>query len=503
MSSGTNKRPRSAAKRPRSAAWRVSLWAALWFAIATLAVFLFLHRSVGSDTQARMDTWVVGEARTMAALAERTPRDARYAAVLRAEEELASREVPDSLYTGNMSDDPPNIRGQNASVFFLETKPNYAPEVWAGPKLQAQVSAAIQRMGAQAHDVFTLPVPDARAPYRVAAVTLKDGRHVYLGLSERDEFLALHSLMLRFLLLWLLNVALGFVIIFAVTRSVLRNVQSITQAASRIDESDLRERVPVSGANDEVAELASTLNHMLDRIQHAVSLLHTITGSLAHDLRSPLTAVRARLEMSMSGEQDGEAIELAIGEIDRVTELLAQSLDTAEAQAGALRMDRVRLDLEALVKAMAELYAPSMAERALRLVMRTHGPLLVWADEGLMHRVLANLFENEMKHLPAGSTVWLSMTREPDRGVLLMEDDGPGFPEELLERLFERGVKGAQSAGHGLGLAFVEAVVAAHGGRVTARNLERGGAQLRLEFVLWEGRDEAPGPRPELVSSQA
>ena len=96
------------------------------------------------------------------------------------------------------------------------------------------------------------------------------------------------------MLLWLLNVVLGFAIVFFTTRRMLFDVGEITQAASRIGESDLSKRVPSSGRNDEIGQLASTLNRMLDRIEKSIHQLHTITNSLAHDLRSPCLLYTSR-----------------------------------------------------------------------------------------------------------------------------------------------------------------------------------------------------------------
>jgi signal transduction histidine kinase len=110
------------------------------------------------------------------------------------------------------------------------------------------------------------------------------------------------------------------------------------------------------------------------------------------------------------------------------------------------------------------------------------------ADAALLHRVIANLLDNELKHLPAACTICLGLSAEAEFVVLRVEDDGPGFEGDLARQIFEQGVKGSASRGHGLGLAFVSAVVRVHGGSVTAANRRQGGA----EFVLrWPGLDQA------------
>jgi signal transduction histidine kinase len=215
--------------------------------------------------------------------------------------------------------------------------------------------------------------------------------------------------------------------------------------------------------------------------------LHTITDSLAHDLRSPLTAIRGKLEMSLSAAmqvEQADPIVSAIEELDRLTDFLNKSLDVAEAKADALRLNRVPLDLDELLRIMIDLYEPSMSEKGLQLRLHSGGPLTIEADAALIHRMIANLFDNELKHLPAACTVNLRLRVEDATASLILEDDGPGFDVEVLPHLFERRVKGKESNGHGLGLAFVDAVARAHGGSVAAGNREGGGARIALSFPL-------------------
>jgi signal transduction histidine kinase len=124
----------------------------------------------------------------------------------------------------------------------------------------------------------------------------------------------------------------------------------------------------------------------------------------------------------------------------------------------------------------------------LQIRLQSSGPLKIEADAALIHRMIANLFDNELKHLPAGCTVQLRLTVENTGALLIVEDDGPGFDFEVLPHLFERRVKGRESNGHGLGLAFIDAVVRAHGGTVTALNREQEGARIaiNLPFQVYE-----------------
>jgi signal transduction histidine kinase len=461
-----------------SAAWRISLWATLAFAIGTMLVFTMLHRFVANDIQRRSDAWLSGEVAVLGDVAERTPKDRLYGRVVGEVAELASREVPNKLRSdGN----------ENDSVFFLQAEDSGPLKLWVGAGDGTPNLAAIRAHKVASEGPYDLHVNGFNHPFRVASVGLEDGSHIYLGLSERDELRVLRNLRFRFLWLWLLLVLLGFAIVFYATRRMLNYVREITEAASGIGQSDLSSRVPTNNRNDEIGHLALTLNHMLDRIENSMHQLHTITDSLAHDLRSPLTAIRGKLEVALAGDvrvDQSEPIVSAIDELDRLTEFLNTSLDVAEAKADALRISRTEVDLDELVRVMIGLYEPCMSEKGLRVQLRSAGSVKVLADEALLHRVIANLLDNELKHLPAACTVSLEVKASDEAAILIVEDDGPGFAVEIGRQMVEQRVKGKESKGHGLGLAFVEAVVRAHGGNVAASNRKQGGAQLSMTWPL-------------------
>jgi len=466
-----------------SAAWRISVWGTLAYACGTMLVFLFLHQFVAADIQRRSDAWLSGEVEVLADVAERTPKNALYGRVVGEIAELASKEVPNKVRGESTASDD--------SVFVLQIGAPGALQLWVGAGSAEPYLRAIQKSSIVPERPTDLRVEGISIPFRVASVRIDDGSHIYLGLSERDEMRVLNNLQLRFILVWLLLVLLGFAIVFYTTRRMLRHVREISEAASRIGHSDLKARVPTSARNDEVGQLAGTLNTMLDRIESSMHQLHTITDSLAHDLRSPLTAIRGKLEMSLSAATHGEQAEpivSAIEELDRLNEFLNVSLDVAEAKADALRLSRSSIDLDELLHVMIDLYEPSMSERGLTIRLHSAGALVIDADSALIHRMIANLFDNELKHLPSACTVTLHLQTQDDTALLSLEDDGPGFAPEVSAHVFERRVKGKESHGHGLGLAFVDAVVRAHGGVATASNGPNGGARITLSLPLATAR---------------
>ncbi len=462
----------------RSAAWRISLWATLAFAFGTTVVFAFLHGFVASDIQRRSDAWLSGEVEVLGDVAERTPKNALYDTVVGEVAELAEREVPNKAAAENGTDD---------AVFFIQSGSDGSLKLWVGTGNGEAHLKAIRAKHIPEDRPTDITVPGFAVPFRVASIHMDDGSQIFLGLSERDEQRVLWSLRLRFLVLWLLIVLLGFGIVFLTTHRMLSHVRRITEAASQIGHSDLDARVPTTKRNDEVSHLALTLNRMLDRIENSMHQLHTITDSLAHDLRSPLTAIRGKLEMSLSTIAENEQLEpivSAIDELDRLTDFLNKSLDVAEAKADALRLTRTAVELDDLLRVMIDLYEPSMSEKGLRVRLQSRGPVNILVDSALLHRMIANLLDNELKHLPANRNLTIKLHSEDNSAILTLEDDGPGFDSEVLVHIFEGRVKGKTSDGHGLGLAFVDAVVRAHGGTIAASNRESGGARIAITLPL-------------------
>src|ERR1039457_4490693 len=391
-----------------------------------MLVFAFLHRFVAGDIQRRSDAWLSGEVETLGDVAERTPKDALHDRVVGEVAELAGKEVPNRY---------PSAKSSNDSVFFLQTGGNGSLTLWVGAGNGVANLKAIQASRILPDHPTHLRVQGFAIPFRVASIRIDDGSYIYLGLSERDELRVLRNLGQRFFLFWLLLVLFGFGIVFITTWRMLTHVRKITEAASRIGHSELNARVPTTKRNDEVSHLALTLNRMLDRIESSIHQLHTITDALAHDLRSPLTAIRGKLEMSLSASTQGEQAEpivSAIEELDRLTDFLNKSLDVAEAKADALRLTRSEIDLDELLRAMTDLYEPSMADNGLKIRLRSVGSLIIEADASLIHRMIANLFDNELKHLHAACTVTIQLEVVDESVSLAFEDDGPGFSPEVI-----------------------------------------------------------------------
>jgi signal transduction histidine kinase len=470
----------SATSKPsgKTAAWRISLWGTAAFALGTVILFIFLHQFVAHEIQRRADSWLSGEVETLGDVARRTPKGVLYDRIVSEVAELATKEVP---HGREPEADP------NRSVFFMQTTASGALKLWVGEQPRNEALHAIQQAHMQPGQPVNIHITGIRNDFRVASTRMENGDLIYLGLSSREEDQVLDNLRLYFFLICVCIVLLGFLIIFFTTRRMLGHVQRITDTAAKIGHDDLRSRVPEVKGEDEVARLATTLNRMLDRIENSVRQLHTMTDALAHDMRSPITAIRGRLEAALLRTEDGgwvEPVASSIEDLDRLCEVLTKSLDVAEASADALRLNKEAVDLDEMLQTMVHLYEPSMSERGLSVSLRGVSRMVVSADPGLLQRMIMNLFDNEIKHLPPGCSVQLQLRAAGETGWIILEDDGPGFPAEVQPRLFEKYAKGPESGGSGLGLAFVEAVVRAHNGNIRATNLPLRGIHMEIGLPL-------------------
>jgi signal transduction histidine kinase len=427
-----------------TAAWRISFWSTLAFAAGSVTLFFVLQRFASQEILHRTDAWLSGEIQTLGEVVRRTSNDALHDRIVDEVAELATKEAPVGTE-------------RNQSVFFLETGNDNRLKQWVGQGNSNTYLMAITRSPITPGTPVDISIPGYLYPFRVVSVqTPEDGR-IYLGLSKEPDIHVVRRMRVRLFLICLGIIVLGFAIVFFATKRMLDRVHRITRIANRVGQDDLRSRVPEARGKDEIAQLARTLNMMLDRIENSVNQLHTITNSLAHDLRSPMMAIRGKLELALLADHESawsDPVASALEELDRLSDFLTKSLDVAEANAGALHLRRMPVDLNESLRTMVDLYEPSLTERGLKVMLRSSTRLVVSADPALLHRMLANLLDNTVKHLPPGTGISIRLRAEAEFGRLEIEDDGPGFPPEVVDRPFEKYVKGNSSSGSGLGLAF-------------------------------------------------
>ncbi len=469
---------RKAKSQGPSAAWRIAVWPTVAFAVGSAVAFAIMYLLIARDIRYRSDAWLSGEAEVLADVSENTPRDALYDRLVQEVAELASREVPDTS----------DAYGKHqASVFFLKTERGQEP-IWVGPTPKELFIPAVTSVPLVPGVPADVRVRGWKKAFRVVYHAQNDGGGLYLGFADLGGAQMLDRLTQRCLMVWGVTVALGFLITWLAAHRTLTRVERITETVSRIGSEDLGKRLPDGRHSDEISRLSRTFNRMLDRIQWSVDQMRILTDSVAHDLKSPVTSIRGSLEVALSdGDQRQwrERVAEAIDGLDRLSQMLNTTLDLAEADAGALQLRKEPTDLSELVRQMVDLYQPAMAEHKHELSVHLQ-PVRIDADHSLLNRSIANLFDNEIAHLPPGCRIHVSVGTRVGEAELTVEDNGPGFPCNLRGRAFERFVKGQHSTGHGLGLAFVNAAIRAHGGHVQIADGEGGGAVIVVSLPLVE-----------------
>ena len=333
-------------------------------------------------------------------------------------------------------------------------------------------------------------------PAQGALLVIPDGYRLLVARDISDA--ALFRERIKETLLWAGLVALGAGLVGGAVmgRNLLRRVEEVNRTAERVMGGNLSDRVPLKGTSDEFDQLAVNLNNMLDQIERLMAGMREVSDNIAHDLRTPLARLRARLELSLGDPADGvaqtEAVRAAIDEADRLLATFNALLNIAEAEAGAIRDRAEPLDLAQTARAAAELYEPVAEEQGCALKLDVEPGIMIRGDRHLLSQAVANLLDNALKY--GGGEVRLSAHQQDGRAALEVSDSGPGIPEAEREAVFDRFVRlepSRSTPGNGLGLSLVRAVARLHNGTVRLAESQPGtghpGLTVRLEFAALRG----------------
>jgi signal transduction histidine kinase len=289
----------------------------------------------------------------------------------------------------------------------------------------------------------------------------------------------------------------------AVMRSLfLHTIANISATAAAISSGDLTRRVNRSGRGDEFDQLAETINDMLDRIARLMDGVRSVSNAIAHDLRTPITRARARLEDAAQHARTEEelraAIERGTAELDDIVAIFRALLRIAEVESGARRSAFARFDLIAMLHDMAEMYAAVAEEEGKRLRTVFDEPVTINGDRTMVQQAVANLLGNAIKFSPDGGEITLHVSGG-DRVEIAVLDEGPGIPESERGRAadrFYRGETARNTPGSGLGLALVQAVARLHGGDLLLMDAWHGAIPPGLRAVLVLMAESGGGAAP-------
>jgi signal transduction histidine kinase len=376
-------------------------------------------------------------------------------------------------------------------MIYLVTDPDGHPlagniAAWpAGvPTHSTWLSFALERTINGRHEVH---------PARGRLFAIPGGYRLLVGRDISDA--AAFRSRLRTTLLWAGLIALGIGLIggTVMSRNLLRRVEQVNRTSERVMAGNLSDRVPLHGTRDEFDQLAANLNRMLDQIERLMTAMREVTDDVAHDLRTPLSRLRARLERALVGPSgadpsadasQSEAIRAAIEEADRLLATFNALLRIAELESGARLDQTAPLDLSEVARSAADLYEPVAEQKGFALSVVAEPGVRISGDWHLLSQALANLLDNALKYA-GGGQIELRVFHKDGQAILEVADQGPGIPEADRQSVLDRFVRlepSRTTPGNGLGLSLVRAIARRHEGSVTLED-NGPGLRVRLQFT--------------------
>jgi signal transduction histidine kinase len=302
---------------------------------------------------------------------------------------------------------------------------------------------------------------------------MPDGNLLQIGTGNHERLEALRRFRRSFLFAFVPLVGLSVAAGLLLSARALKPVRDLTAVTHRIVETGgIQERVPLGRGGAELNDLVELFNRMLDRIESLIRGMREALDNVAHDLRTPLTRLRAQAELALSAEGEGApayrgALAGSIEEFERMLSLLGTLMDISAAETGVMRLERRTVDVGAVIEDLAELHGYAAEEKGIALRSDVQPGLSVEGDLDRLRQVISNLLDNAVKYTGSGGEVRIVARREGTDVLLEVRDNGEGILAHELPRIWDRlyrGERGRLQPGLGLGLSVVRAVVQAHGG---------------------------------------
>ena len=454
------------AKTLTSSTFKLALIAIGTFGVIVSGIFAYVYLSTTSYVRSRSDRAILAESLNLHDAYERNGRDGLIDAIRR---RMTYRSFADHVY-----------------LFVDPSLKQLAGNLTEWPSEPTPASGWTEFRGRTAVSTTASP-PLVRGMVEIfpGGDRLLVGRDISdLDLfTGRIKFAVISSVILIFLLAGMASIL--------VTRRTVGRIEQINATSRAIMQSGLDQRIPLRGSHDEWDRVAENLNLMLDRIETLMGEIKQVSDNVAHDLRTPLTRMRGRLETAYHGKRVGEADQLLIGDtiadLDAVLRIFSSLTRIAQIEAQA-RKDAFRtVNVVEIAGEVVELYDAAAEQDGTRLTMVGDREVQVTGDRDLIFDAIANLVDNAIKHGRNAGHVMVSIENTGGGPMISVADDGPGIPACECEHVFKRFYRLEQSRytpGNGLGLSLVAAVARLHGARI-------------------EMRDNAPGLKVELWFSPA
>ncbi len=313
-----------------------------------------------------------------------------------------------------------------------------------------------------------------KGAWTVGMVSLPGGITLQVGKSSARSRELLSYFRTVFLIFMIPILLLGIIGGGMVTFRAIKPIRNLIETVKNILKTgEMSLRVPVRRERGEMDELVGLFNRMLDKNDLLIQGMHNSLDNVAHDLRTPMTRLRGVAEFALQDPENLEACREALGdcmeESERVLTMLNTLMDVAEAETGAMRLDKTLVSVSDMIRDVVDLYEIVAEEQDTEVVMNLNETLMILADRTRLQQVLANLLDNALKYGEKGGKVRIEAAAEGPNIVISVSDEGMGIAENEIPRIWERLYRGDLSRsrrGLGLGLSFVKAIVQAHGGTV-------------------------------------
>ena len=442
-------------KLPGTLATRLTLWYAGIFTISTLVAFLTLYFVISTVLKERRDQDFLDDVQEYSAMLategiDRVKSEISWEVASDGAEHVFLRLLSmdgEELLTTDMS----GWEGVGSGSHALERLKNGAP-----------------------HVLETLDLPEHEFQIRTVYGIIGPDLVLQIGesLEEDSEFLEMHRKI--FVPLMAVMVIIAAIVGWLLAKRALSGVEEVTETAIEISEGALDKRVPHKVRGEEIERLATTFNHMLDRINVLIREMREMSDNIAHDLRSPLARIRGAAEMALTNSTSEEHRAFAatmIEDCDRLINIINTMLDIAEAESGAAEITLEEIDIARLTKRACELFQAIAEENSIKITTELPDSCVVYGEARKLQRMVANLLDNALKYTPPEGTVTVSVHADNGQVAISISDTGVGISEEDLPHIFKRFYRcdiSRARGGTGLGLSLVKAIVHSHGGSVNA-----------------------------------
>ncbi len=447
-------------------AFRLTLWYAGIFILSACVAFLFFYLLITTVVRDRIDADLLEGSRALRAIRSAEGIEAaQRQAVLEAQAAGEKKIFFRFLY-------PTGIVFSSSNMFY-----------WRDIGIRRSSIDQLLKSRQAVFDIIR--TPDRRHRIRVLYALLGPGVILQLGQSMESYTRVIEVFRRIFVLTMALLFASAAVVGWFMARRALAGVESVTRTARRISSGSLDERVPVKKQADEIDQLATTFNQMLDRIQKLVTEIKEMSDNIAHDLKSPITRIRGIAEVSLTaGSTLKEYENMAAGtieECDRLLDMINTMLIISKTEAGVSPIEDREVDIAQVVREACDLFRLPAEDKGVALTCLTPDRFQIHGDIRLIQRMLANLVDNAVKYTPANGQIEVSVETAGGQVVAIsVKDTGCGISAEDLPHIFERFYRGDPSRsqpGTGLGLSFARAIARAHGGEITVEStLNKGSA---------------------------